>query len=252
MSSSAASRRASGSRSERPQSSAAPSLIAAARLPGSVCRGALAPRCKWRTEGAEHYEPRFVERPPADHGVLARAHPAGDLLFPPPRHRRHHQRELRRRVDRRHHRAVRLRHRARIDLTRRPQGAAAAEARHGGWPAGRRSPSTVRAVPAASRSRARSGWRRAPAIPCCRFTSRPTATGPPAAGTARRSPSRSRRSRLRSASRSNVPAHAGGADIEAARKDLEERLAVLEERARRLLDSQSGHCRQSGYSCACL
>ena len=39
----------------------------------------------------------------------------------------------------------------------------------------------------------------------------------------------------------NVPAHASGADIEAARKDLEERLAVLQERARRLLDSQSGH-----------
>ena len=35
----------------------------------------------------------------------------------------------------------------------------------------------------------------------------------------------------------NVPAHASGADIEAARKDLEERLAVLQERARRLLDS---------------
>jgi lysophospholipid acyltransferase (LPLAT)-like uncharacterized protein len=39
----------------------------------------------------------------------------------------------------------------------------------------------------------------------------------------------------------NVPAHASGADIEAARKDLEGRLAVLQERARRLLDSQSGH-----------
>jgi len=39
----------------------------------------------------------------------------------------------------------------------------------------------------------------------------------------------------------NVPAHASGADIEAAGKDLEERLAVLQERARRLLDSQSGH-----------
>jgi lysophospholipid acyltransferase (LPLAT)-like uncharacterized protein len=35
----------------------------------------------------------------------------------------------------------------------------------------------------------------------------------------------------------NVPAHASGADIEAARKDLEERLAGLEARARRLLDS---------------
>jgi lysophospholipid acyltransferase (LPLAT)-like uncharacterized protein len=35
----------------------------------------------------------------------------------------------------------------------------------------------------------------------------------------------------------NVPAHAGGADIEAARTDLEERLAALQERARRLLDS---------------
>ena len=35
----------------------------------------------------------------------------------------------------------------------------------------------------------------------------------------------------------NVPAHASGADIEAARKDLEERLTGLEARARRLLDS---------------
>jgi lysophospholipid acyltransferase (LPLAT)-like uncharacterized protein len=36
----------------------------------------------------------------------------------------------------------------------------------------------------------------------------------------------------------DVPAHAGEADIEAARKKLEERLAGLEARARRLLDSQ--------------
>ena len=35
------------------------------------------------------------------------------------------------------------------------------------------SPSTVRAVPPASRSRAPSGWRRPPAIRCCRFTSKP-------------------------------------------------------------------------------
>ena len=37
---------------------------------------------------------------PADPGVLARPHPAGHALLPRPRHRRHHQPELRRRVDR--------------------------------------------------------------------------------------------------------------------------------------------------------
>ena len=48
------------------------------------------------------------------HGRILPAH----LLLPPPRHRRHHERELRRRVDRAHHRPVRLRHRARLDVTR--------------------------------------------------------------------------------------------------------------------------------------
>ena len=37
--------------------------------------------------------------PAADHRVLARPHPAGLLLLPRPRHRRHHQPEFRRRVD---------------------------------------------------------------------------------------------------------------------------------------------------------
>mgnify|MGYP003694598517 CR=1 FL=1 len=110
--------------------------------------------------------------------LLARPHSACDLLLPPPRHRRHHERELRRRVDRRHHRAVRLRHGARIDVARRPAGAAAA--RRATWrPASRRvSRWTARAVLRASRSRAPCGSRSRPAIPCCRFTSRPTAAGP--------------------------------------------------------------------------
>ena len=51
--------------------------------------------------------------------LLARPHPARHRLLPPPRHRRDHQRELRRRMDRAHHRALRLRHGARLDVERR-------------------------------------------------------------------------------------------------------------------------------------
>ena len=58
-----------------------------------------------------------------------------------------------------------------------PKSAAAADARHGGREV--RPAFTVedRAVRRASPSRARCGWRRRPAIPCCRFISRPTVTG---------------------------------------------------------------------------
>ena len=52
------------------------------------------------------------------------------------------------------------------------QGAAAAEARHGERASRPASRSTARAVRRASRSLAPSGWRRRPAIPCCRFISR--------------------------------------------------------------------------------
>ncbi len=75
-------------------------------------------------------------RPAAGDGLLARAHPFRDLLLPSPGHRRHHQRELRRRVDRPHHRAVWLRNRERLDDPRRPQGDASTRARHAGGKAG--------------------------------------------------------------------------------------------------------------------
>src|SRR6185369_10713318 len=52
-------------------------------------------------------------------GVLARADPVGHLLFPPPRHRGDHERELRWRMDRAHHRALRVWHRPRVDVERR-------------------------------------------------------------------------------------------------------------------------------------
>ena len=157
-------------------------------------------------------------------------------LLPPPRHRRHHQRELRRRVDRRHHRAVRLRHGARLDVARRPQGAAAAEARHGGRQAGRlhgRRPARSGARRAAGRRLAGEGDRQ---------------SGPAVSHRGHRHWT------LNSWDRTQIPkpfatvaiaigepfdvsAEAGESELEAARKNLEERLAGLEERARRLLDS---------------
>ena len=77
------------------------------------------------------------ERAPADHGVLARAHSPRHLLLSPPRHRRHHEREFRRRVDCGHHRTVRIRDRAGLDVAERTESAAAADARDGGGEAGR-------------------------------------------------------------------------------------------------------------------
>ena len=103
--------------------------IAGARLSRRSTRSASTLR--WRVEGLQHLDAILRVGTPAGDGVLARPHPAGHVLLPPPRHRRDHQRELRRRVDRADHRAVRLWHGARIDVARRAEGAAAAGARHG-------------------------------------------------------------------------------------------------------------------------
>ena len=59
------------------------------------------------------------QRPSADHRVLARSHPSRHRVLPGSRHRGHHQPELRRRVDRADHPAVRLWHRARFVVSRR-------------------------------------------------------------------------------------------------------------------------------------
>src|SRR5262249_40103714 len=67
-------------------------------------------------------------RSPAHHGVLARTHPAGDLLFSPSRHRGDHERKFRRGVDCPDHRAIRVWNGARIELARRTEGAAPVDA----------------------------------------------------------------------------------------------------------------------------
>ena len=41
-----------------------------------------APTLRWRIEGLEHLDAVMRQRPAADHGVLARPHPARDLLLP--------------------------------------------------------------------------------------------------------------------------------------------------------------------------
>ena len=87
-------------------------------------------------DGAAHLDAGRAVGPPADPRALARPHPARHPLLPRPRHRRHHQRELRRRVDRPHHAALRLPAGARIDVARRQAGAAADAARHGRGTAG--------------------------------------------------------------------------------------------------------------------
>ena len=134
-------RRPTGAR--RARSACRRALISALGYPVIAALGVDAALARRRPRASRRGRAR---RPPADHGVLARPHPARHLLLPPPRHRRHHQRELRRRVDCRHHRAVRLRHGARIDVARRAQGAAAAEARHGGRASRPASRSTARAA----------------------------------------------------------------------------------------------------------
>ena len=83
---------------------------------------------RYSVDGAEHL--RAAEAPgPSDSRVLARTHSTGDHLFQAARHCRHHQRELRRRMDRADHPEVRLRHGARLELARRAARTAADDAR---------------------------------------------------------------------------------------------------------------------------
>ena len=129
----------------------------------------------------------------ADLRVLARPHPAGHALLEGPRHRRHHQPELRRRVDR----AASSGGSATAPRAGRRRAAARARWcscgatwRTAGPP---RSRSTARAVRPASRSPAPCSSPARPAIRSCRFTSKRIASGRRRAGTARRSRSRSAR-----------------------------------------------------------
>ena len=155
-------------------------------------------------EGQRRRTSARPSRPSGHHPILALWHGrilAATRLFSAPRHRRHHQRELRRRMDRAHHGEVRLRRGARIDVARRNEGAAAAGSRcevARAW----HSRSMVRAARRKSRSQERCGWRKPPAIRCCRFTARPPRAGRSTAGIARRSRSRSRPWRSRSPNRS--------------------------------------------------
>ena len=126
----------------------------------------------------------------------------GDPLFPPPRHRRHHERELRRRVDCRHHRAVRLRHGPRLDVTRRAEGASSTQARDGGRQSRRvhrrRSARTCSRRPGGGRVARASHRESCGALP---YRGEPI-LGRAAAGIARRYRSRTPPYRWRSASRS--------------------------------------------------
>ena len=180
-------------------------------------RGTAASRCDHRLGAA------------AGHGVLARSHPSGHLLFPPSRHRRDHERELRRRVDRTNHRAVRLWHRARLDVARRPQGDAATRPRRcgRGRPAGftldgPRGPARV-AQPVRvwlARTTGQSGVAVPPRglLPLDRS----------GAGIARRFRSRSARSRWSVGAPLDIPADRDRRHLEDARVELEARLRELE------------------------
>ena len=134
--------------------------------------------------------------PLSGHGLLARPNPSGHLLLPPARHRRHHQRQLRRRMDGEDHPPVRLHDGAGIDVAAMRRARRCA--RSGGW---------KRATPSASRSTDRGarpawhspghcGWRRSRAIRSCRSTSRRARAGPRRAGTRRRCRCRSAASPL--------------------------------------------------------
>ena len=169
---------------------------------------------------------------PADHGVLARPDLRRPALLPRSRHRRHHQPELRRRVDCAAADAVRLRHRARLDVARRGARAGAAAARSRRRQPGRRSPSTGRAGRRASRSPARSGWRARPAIRCCRSTSKRAAPGRPPAGIATQIPKPLATVSVvdrRADVRRRAPT---SAMVEAKTRELERALGGLEVRAR--------------------
>ena len=130
-------------------------------------------------------------RPAAGDGLLARAHPSRHVLLPSPRDRRHHQRKLRRRVDRPHHRAIWLRNcaeaRQPAAASRRCINSCATCEREDP----RASRSMARVAPRELRSLGPCGSPRTRATRCCRFTWRRRPTGACAAGTGRRSRSRS-------------------------------------------------------------
>ena len=137
-------------------------------------------------------------------GLLARPHPADDLLLPRPRHRRHHEPEFRRRVDCAHHRPVRLRDGPRVEFAqrrRRPRGSWSGMSARAGR---RRSRWTARGGRRARPSPARCGSPAPPGRRCCRSTSRPSGAGRSGAGIAPRSPSRSAACTLSSARRSTI------------------------------------------------
>ena len=99
-----------------------------AAIAGARLSRASRPWLDVEVEGQRRRARRGDPRPrAASHScLLARPHPPGHALLSTPRHRRDHQRKLRRRVDRADHHEVRLRHRARLDVARRAEGAAAA------------------------------------------------------------------------------------------------------------------------------
>ena len=168
------------------------------RPPATASIAALGATLTWRTEGLEHLDAIAAQRPPADHGVLARTHPSGHLLSSAAAASSSSPARIStasgspasssglataRRADRRRAADVK----ALLQLTR-DMAAGKAGRLHRGRPA---------RPGAASRRRARCGWRRPPAIRSCRFISRPVGTGRRAAGTARRFRSRSRPCRSR-------------------------------------------------------
>ncbi len=93
--------------------------VAAIAGAGYPLIAALGHTLRWRVEGLEHFDAHPCGgRQPVMAFWHGRILPA-TFYFRNRRHRRDHQRELRRRVDCAHHRALRLRHRARIDVARR-------------------------------------------------------------------------------------------------------------------------------------
>ena len=121
------------------------------------------------------------------------------------------------------------------------EGAAAAGARHGSRGSRPASRSTARAGRRASRSPAPSGWRRRPAIRCCRFTSRRVVTGRLNSWDRTQIPKPFSTVALVIGEPLDVPADATDEQLESARRELEGRLQMLESRARQML-GESGPC----------
>src|SRR5262249_54029478 len=135
----------------RPKEAAVPSTKACDRAPPDAGAGAEGPAAHGGRH-ADHQGPRrdlsLARRRPlalrrdrrlgqtANLRVLARTDSARDPVLARPRHRRHDEPELRRRVDCGHHRALRVRDGARVDLARRRAGAGPAAPRSRGRPPG--------------------------------------------------------------------------------------------------------------------